>query len=118
MPKSMPDTTQLLRAAVKYLENELLPSLDGYHRFKTRVTANALNIVYRELTLRVEQEVAERKRLVELLGHEGSVDELSSELCEKIRSGGFALDDPRMRDHVRQSLHDALEINNPKWLTR
>ncbi len=118
MPKSMPEATLLLKAAVKYLENELMPTLDGYHRFKTRVTANALNIVYRELTMRAAQEVEERKRLVELLGHEGSVDELSSELCDKIRSGGVALDDPRMRDHVRQSLHDALEINNPKWLTR
>lgn len=118
MPKSMPEATLLLKAAVKYLENDLLPTLDGYHRFKTRVTANALNTVYRELTLRASQEADERKRLVDLLGHEGSVDELSSELCGKIRSGAFAIDDPRMRDHVRQSLHDALEINNPKWLTR
>ncbi len=118
MPKSMPDATLLLKAAIKYLENELLPTLDGYHRFKTRVTANALNIVYREVTLRAAQEVAERKRLVDLLGHEGSVDELSTELCEKIRNGVFALDDQQMRDHVRQTLKDALEINNPKWLTR
>jgi len=118
MPKSMPDATLLLKAAVKYLENELLPTLDGYHRFKTRVTANALNIVYRELTMRTEQDVEERKRLVDLLGHDGTVEQLSSELCEKIRGGAFALDDPRMRDHVRQSLKDALEINNPKWLTR
>jgi hypothetical protein len=118
MPKSMPDTTQLLKAAVKYLENELLPTLDGYHRFKTRVTANALNTVYRELTMRAAQEIEEQKRLVDLLGHEGSVNELSGELCEKIRDGAFALDDPRLREHIRKSLHDALEINNPKWLTR
>lgn len=118
MPKSMPEATLLLKAAVKYLENELLPTLDGYHRFKTRVTANALNVVYRELTMRAAQEVEERKRLVDLLGHDGSVEALSGELCEKIRSGALALDDPRMRDHVRQSLKDALEINNPKWLSR
>jgi Domain of unknown function (DUF6285) len=118
MPKSMPDTTQLLKAAVKYLENELLPSLDGYHRFKTRVTANALGTVYRELTLRAAREVDEQKRLIGLLGHEGTVEELSGELCEKIRAGAFALDDPRLREHIRKSLSDALEINNPKWLTR
>ncbi len=118
MPKSMPDATLLLKAAVKYLENELLPTLDGYHRFKTRVMTNALNTVYRELTMRSAQEIEERRRLVNLLGHDGTVEELSSELCEKIRSGAFALNDPRMRDHVRQSLKDALEINNPKWLGR
>jgi hypothetical protein len=118
MPKSMPEATLLLKAAVKYLENDLLPTLDGFHRFKTRVTANALNIVYRELAMREEQEVEERKRLVDLIGHDGDVEELSRELCDKIRSGAFDLDDPKMRDHVRQSLKDALEINNPKWLSR
>jgi len=118
MPKSMPEATLLLRAAAKYLENELLPTLDGYHRFKTRVTANALHIVSRELMMRAAQEVEERKRLVDLLGHEGSVQELSGELCEKIRGGAFSLDDPRLREHIRESLHHALEINNPKWLTR
>jgi Domain of unknown function (DUF6285) len=118
MPKSMPEATLLVKAAVKYLENELLPTLDGYHRFKTRVTVNALNTVYRELTMRAAHEVEERKRLVDLLGHEGTVEELSGELCDKIREGGFKLDDEQLRAHIRQSLADALAINNPKWLTR
>ena len=118
MPNSMPDAATLLKAAIKYLEEELMPTLNGYHRFKTRVTANAINIVRRELELRGAQAQAERARLTAILGHEGEVEALSRELAERIRSGAISIDDPALRAHIRQSLADALAINNPKWLDR
>jgi len=118
MPLSTPNAKVILQAAVKYLEEELLPTLTGYHRFKTRVTINALNTIRREMELRGAQAAAERERLVALLGHEGDVEELSRELAQRIRDGAIALDDPALRTHIRQSLADALAINNPKWFDR
>jgi hypothetical protein len=118
MPGSMPDAPMLLTAAVKYLEDELLPTLEGYHRFKTRVTVNVLNTIRRELELRGDQAAAERTRLTAILGHDGEVDALSLELSERIRSGAIDLNDPVLRAHLRQSVADALAINNPKWLDR
>ena len=118
MPQSIPKAAILLEAAVKYLESELMPTLAGYHRFQTRVTVNVLNTVRRELELRGAQADAERARLVAMLGHDGDVETLSIELAERIRAGAISIDDPALRAHVRQSLEDALEINNPKWLTR
>jgi hypothetical protein len=118
MPQSFPDTKTLLQAAAKYLEEELSPTLDGYHRFKTRVTINALNTIRRELEMRETQAIAERERLVAFLKHDGEVEELSRELSERIRDGAIALDNEALGKHIRQSLRDALAINNPKWLTR
>jgi Domain of unknown function (DUF6285) len=118
MPQSTPKAATLLEAAVKYLETELMPTLDGYHRFQTRVTVNVLNTVRRELELRATQAEAERSRLAAILGHDGEVEALSVELAEKIRVGAIAIDDPALRVHVRQALADALAINNPKWMTR
>ena len=118
MPQSTPKAAVLLEAAVKYLESELMPTLDGYYRFQTRVTVNVLNTVRRELELRSAQAEAERSRLVAILGHDGEVEALSVELAEKIRAGAISIDDPNLRAHVRQSLADALAINNPKWTTR
>ena len=118
MPKSKPEAAILLEAAVKYLESELMPTLSGYYRFQTRVTANVLNIVKRELEMRGEQASVERQRLARLLGHDGDAEELSRELAEKIRKGAIAIDGPELREHIRRSLSDALAINNPKWLTR
>jgi hypothetical protein len=118
MPRSMPDAPTLLSAAVKYLEDELFPSLDGYHRFKTRVTVNVLNIIRRELEMRDGQAEAERDRLAAILGHGGEAAALSMELSERIRSGAIDLNDPALRAHLRQSVADALAINNPKWIDR
>ena len=116
MPASKPDAPALLDAAIDYLERELLPTLGGYHRFQCRVTINVLAQVRRELALAAPQSDAERTRLAALLGHTGSRDELSRELASRIRAGNVPLDDPALLDHLRQSLVEALRINNPKWL--
>jgi len=116
MPQSLPPASTLLAAGVKYLEQELLPTLSGYHRFRTRVAINALSIIRRELELRSAQALDERAQLTALVGREGDGEELSRELAERIRTGAIALDDPTLRQHLRQSLADALAINNPKWL--
>jgi Domain of unknown function (DUF6285) len=116
MPSSMPDTRTLLDAAIKYLEDELLPELSGYHRFKTRVTANVLITMRREFDLGTRQAAAERARLMALLGHEGDIAALSLELAERIRTGTIDPQTPAVRDHIRKSLAEALAINNPKWL--
>ncbi len=115
MPKSKPDAKILIEAAAKYLEQELLPTLTGYHRFQTRVTVNVLAIVRRELALGDGHAAAERARLAALLGHDGTLETLNDELVERIRSGAIAQDDAALREHVRRSLAEALAINNPKW---
>jgi len=116
MPAIQPDAPALLDAAIDYLERELLPTLAGYHRFQCRVTVNVLAQVRRELALAPGQADAERARLIALLGHPGERDALSRELAARIRTGELALDDPTLLDHLRQSLVEALRINNPKWI--
>jgi hypothetical protein len=116
MPAIQPDAPALLDAAIDYLERELLPTLAGYHRFQCRVTVNVLAQVRRELALAPDQADAERIRLIALLGHPGERDALSRELAARIRAGDIALDDPALLDHLRQSLVEALRINNPKWI--
>jgi hypothetical protein len=115
MPASKPDARALLDAAIDYLERELSPSLTGYHRFQTRVTINVLAQVRRELALTPAHASAEQARLEALLGHPGDREAQSRELAARIRAGDFALDDPALLDHLRRSLLEALEINNPKW---
>ena len=118
MPAIQPDAPALLDAAIDYLERELLPTLAGYHRFQCRVTVNVLAQVRRELALAPGHADAERARLVALLGADpdGDRDALSRELAARIRAGDIALDDPALLDHLRQSLVEALRINNPRWL--
>src|SRR5258708_8469791 len=104
MPQSTPKAAILLEAAVKYLETELMPTLDGYHRFQTRVTVNVLNTLRRELELRGTQALAEHARLVAMLGHDAAVETLRLELAEKIPAGSIAIDSHALPAHARQPL--------------
>lgn len=115
MSQAIPDAATLLQAAADYLEGELLPALDGYHRFQTRVTVNALRIVMRELQLAPAHRADEQARLAALLGHEGDAAALEAELAGALVDGTRAPDDPALLDHLHRTLRDALAIHNPKW---
>jgi ABC-type transport system involved in Fe-S cluster assembly fused permease/ATPase subunit len=80
------------------------------------VTINVLATIKRELELRDENAARERLRLVGMLGHEGDGKSLNEELCARIREGAIAVDDAALREHVRESIREALSINNPRWL--
>lgn len=102
MPDSLPPAGTLVQAAARYLEDELLPTLEGYHRFQARVTVNVLRIVERELRLGGPLGDAAATRLA---------------LAEAIRTGQLPIDTPGLAAQLREGLRDALAINNPKWTT-
>lgn len=112
----VPQADRLLQAAAAYLEQELLPTLSGYHRFQTRICINALRIVGRELQQGGALAQAEHARLVRLLRHEGSTESLNDELTRQLADGAMPLDTDGLLEHLRLSLRDALRINNPGWI--
>lgn len=115
MSRAIPDASTLLQAAADHLEGELLPTLDGYHRFQTRVVVNALRIVMRELQSAPAHRAAEQARLTALLGHDGDLEALEAELAGALVDGTRATTDPALIDHLHRTLRDALAIHNPKW---
>lgn len=110
-----PSGEQLLRAVVRFLREEVMPSLDGAIGFKTRVAANALELVGREIASRDNMAAAETARLVALLGHEGTLDELNRELCASIRQGKATLATPGLSRHLWQSTLDKLAVEQPGY---
>jgi hypothetical protein len=104
MTNSVPSADTLLQAAARYLEEELLPTLDGYHRFQTRVSVNVLRMVQREL-LREGSDIDEAARAARL------------ELADAIRDGRLPIDSPGLAAQLRAELGEALAINNPRWAT-
>ncbi|MGE0661356.1 MAG: DUF6285 domain-containing protein [Reyranellaceae bacterium] len=116
MPAGTPKDDVLLEAAIEYLRTELLPTLEGYHSFQTRVTINALGMILRGMRQGPALDEAETARLAKLLEQEGSRDELNAMLAARIRNGELALDDAALRQHIRRALVEALQVNNPKWL--
>jgi len=120
MSTRIPPTDVLLSAATDYLEHELLPTLSGYHRFQTRVSINVLRTAMRELQFAPALDGGERARLTALLGSSGEgldpTGALNDELADAIAGDRLALDAPGLVEHLRQTLADALSINNPNWI--
>lgn len=115
MAQDRPTATELLEAVREFLEAEVLPTVDGRLAFHTRVAANALGIVGRELALGTEHDAEEHARLVGLLGRDAPLAELNRDLAARLRAG--ELDDRRTEvvAHLRSTVQAKLEIANPSY---
>ena len=116
MPLSLSPATEMLDTIRTYLETAILPELEGERWFNLKVACNMLAMVERELALGAEAAAAERARLADLVSEEGTLREMNARLGRAIRDEEIALDDPRLREHLRRTTADALAINNPRWL--
>jgi len=127
-----PTAIELIAAARQHLEAEVIPPLqDPGVRFRTRVAANVLAIVERELMLAPAQLVAELARLMAVLEAEtptppsggdlvAAVERETRRLEERIRAGDYD-EGPRRQvllDYLKQTAVEKLRIANPKYLAR
>ncbi len=125
-----PTAVELLHAVRQFLEQDVLPGLEGRRRFHGLVAANVLGIVARELEQEEGALVAEWRRLRDLLaldesrppgrsdGLRAAVRELTERLVARIRAGeaddgAFA---DAVRAHVRLTVVEKLRVANPKHL--
>ena len=110
-----PTANELLQSVSAFLRDALLPKLSGREAFDTRVAANVLDIVERELRLAPAEAAAERQRLCQLLGAEGSLEALNRQLCDGIAAGCYDLDTPGLTDHLWAVTLSKLAIDQPSY---
>ena len=82
-PHDIPSAVELLDAVREFLQSDVLPATEGRVRFHTRVAANVVAMVAREVALGPEQRAAHAARLEGLGVHS------DAELAAAIRSGAF-----------------------------
>ncbi len=104
-----PTAAELTAAVQEFLRTELMPALEGRLQFHTRVAANVLAIVERELGAGAAQGPHD-ERLQAL----GAQDD--DELAARIRAG--ELDDqlPELLSALKQDAVARLLVANPKYL--
>ena len=125
-----PTYDELLEAIERFMDEEVVPNLEGARGFHARVAANAIRTVRRELVAEDEQLGAEWAGLHALVGPgerpesragvRESVTVWNAELCERIQhgdadSGQFG---EEVREHVWRTVRDKLSVSNPGLLER
>jgi len=115
--REQPTAIELLDAVTEFLRAEAVPALAGRVAFHTRVAANVLDIVRRQLTLGLAAEQSEAERLRALLGHDGEREALNAELCDLIAEGGIERTDPRLIEHLWATTLDTLSVDQPNYAT-
>src|ERR1700754_1220327 len=95
-----PRADDIVEAVMRLLRETLMPKLPAEAVFQARVAANALELVVRELRDGKRAEAEAELRLRHLLGVEGSLAELESELSSRIRDGSMDLHSPGVEKHL------------------
>lgn len=110
-----PSSSEILSAIQNLLKDRIAPQVEGHDAYALRVAINSLGIVQREVLSRHDYEQKEKSRLVDILGHDGDLAELNSELCEKIRSGHFTQKDKAVLQHLKLTAIDQVQLDQPKY---
>lgn len=124
-----PTIYELLSAIERFLRDEIVPATDGRRQFLSRVAANAIGLVERELRGEAAHAAREWAGLDALLEPEpmpGDRDALATAvrtrnelLCGRIRSGAYDAESAgraALLGHVRAVVRDKLLVTNRAYL--
>lgn len=106
----VPTAGELIESVREWIERDVLTSTEGRVRFHSRVAANVLAMVERELAVGASQEAAHRERLAAL----GVSSD--AELAGLIRSGGAVGREAEIAAALFDAVVDKVRVANPKYL--
>jgi hypothetical protein len=109
-PHDAPNAAELVQAVREWIDNDVIPSVDGRLRFHALVASNVLAMVEREIVLGPAQAVAHAERLAVL----GVADD--AELAAAIRDRRFDDRSEELKALLADMVADKLAVANPGYL--
>jgi hypothetical protein len=106
-----PTAAELLRAVMAWLDTD---GATG-NAYMARVARNALGIVQREMEFSPQVDRRAHARLQMLLGLQGDLATLETELCTRLRNGTMPLNAPALLEHLRLQTLDRPAIDQPGY---
>ena len=108
-----PTAAELLDAIADLLTNEVLPVVPSEVQHKVRVAANLSGILRDEWRLGPAADERERERLGKLLGADGSLEALRSDLADRLRASDDSAFDTEAWGVLVATSRDELAIAKP-----
>ena len=113
--QDQPNPSEIILAVARFLKGDVAPALTGHLSFQSRVAANALEMMARQLDLAPAADVAELERLKRLLGIDGDLKSLNAELSRRIREREIDPAAPGLIDHLWAATLDKLAVDQPTY---
>ncbi len=113
-----PSPHELLQGVIRFLRDTALPRLDERAAYDARLAASLLKTVQRQLAHCNQDTNAERARLQQLLGSDGTdARDLERELCARIEAGDIEWNDSLLLEHLWAVTLDKLAVDQPGYST-
>jgi len=113
--QDQPSPVEIMGAVAEFLRTVVAVEANARTAFVARVAANALEISRRHLTIGLEAEAEELPRLEAILGHKGSLAELTAEFSDKISTGELGLETPGVADQLWAATLAKLAVDQPSY---
>ena len=113
--QDQPTPDEILTAVATFLKTVTGPHLAPHTAFQIRVAANAIEMAQRDIALSPGENAAEHARLTALLGHDGSLFDLNTELARRIETGEVDLATPGVAEHLWATTLAKLAVDQPNY---
>jgi hypothetical protein len=104
---------ELLDAVRQFLRQEVLPELDGFKAYNTRVAANALGIVAREMAMGAGLAELDAQ-IAAALDLDAQAGAITQQIALGLRDGTLVADE-RVLSYLKQRTLLSIAIDNPKY---
>jgi len=114
--QDQPTPAEIIGAVAAFLKNVVAAETTGATSFQSRVAANALEMMKRQLETQPAEDAAELERLKALLpGEEGDLFQLNAELARRIETGAVDLSTPGLKEHLWKTTLAKLAVDQPTY---
>ena len=111
----MPRADELIEAVSDFLRDEVMDQTEGRTNFLSRVSANSLDIVKRELFALPEHRRREHAGLQAFYDSDADLSSLRWRLVHALRDGSQSLDNESLRSYLRNTVVNQVAIDQPRY---
>lgn len=111
----MPRAEELLSGVIDFLREEVMAETSGRINFLTRVSANSLDIVKRELSLLSKHRKLEKTGLQAIFNSKDDLTALRWRLVRGLRDETIQLDDEELKAHLRNTIVNQIAMDQPRY---
>ena len=113
--QDQPTPYEIMGAVAEFLRTVVAVESNPRTSFVARVAANALEISRRDLTIGASAEAEELNRLRGIVGHDGTLTQLTAEFAQKIASGELDLASPGVSEQLWAATLAKLAVDQPSY---